>query len=86
MTQCILTCYAVNVGGYTYGTSEARCRCAVHNWEFGYAPVTATTQCPIGRIEDKVDEAIARIDKYEQDHYHAEHPQNVHSRSGDDDL
>ena len=36
--------------------------CMTHQWDFGTIPVTAMTQCPMGRIEEKADEAIAKID------------------------
>ena len=63
MAKCVLHCFAVYP--YTaimHGPGEAHCRCETHGWDFGSTPVTALTQCPLGRIDDKVEEVMAKLD------------------------
>jgi len=43
------------------GVTEARSFCFTHNWTFGEVPVGMDTTCPIGRIEEARDAAIAAI-------------------------
>jgi hypothetical protein len=45
---------------YAFGAAKAALRCETHDWSFGGA-IPAMEQCPIGRIEEAADKAIARI-------------------------
>jgi hypothetical protein len=66
MAKCLMRCYVIS-DLRSHGTGHAVCQCTTHSWDFGQVPVTATTQCPIGRIEEKLEEAVARIEQCVKD-------------------
>ena len=69
--KCVIHYYAYTTdGGAAYGHSTAASRCTTHGWDFGTAPTAVNTQCPIGRIDDKLDEVLAKIDQHLQAHQH----------------
>ena len=82
MTACLLHFYPMF---RTTGSGIAGCRCTTHNFDFGFAPVMAQTMCPIGMIEAKLDDALARIEariaQYVKNNLDAERPKDVHPRS-----
>lgn len=84
MTKCMLQYYVTHLNSWE--SSEAACRCMTHDWDFGPVSMSATDLCPIGRIEEARDAAIARIAQYVKDHIDAQHTQDVRPRSGEDDL
>lgn len=60
--MCKLVAYAVNTTGNAFGASHCVVKCETHHWTFDYSETyTAETLCPLGRIEAKVDEALALI-------------------------
>ena len=60
--RCQIMSYMVPEGPLYYANAAtvAVSRCETHNWDFGRAPVT-NGLCPLGRIEEATEEAIAKI-------------------------
>ena len=46
---------------YASGHTLAACRCVAHGFDMGQIPMTASTLCPIGMIQQARDEAIEAI-------------------------
>ena len=49
-------------GGVGSGIAVANMRCNTHSMEMGQVPIYAGMLCPIGRIEQAVEEGFARIE------------------------
>lgn len=61
--RCDITCYAVPVNNYANSPSVAQALCTTHQWMFPQGvPVHDGLQCPIGRIEEATDKALADIE------------------------
>jgi len=72
--KCEIVCYAISgrdqfgnlvaPGGYAAGAARAVSMCRTHNFDMGYLPyVQADTLCPIGRIEEATEVALALIEE-----------------------
>jgi hypothetical protein len=59
--KCRFEFYPIYSPGSFNTHTLAACRCVAHGFDMGQIPMTATTLCPIGMIEDARDEALERI-------------------------
>ena len=65
--ECRMISYVVSESRGVYGQGQgvyscgvAATRCETHNYDFG-TTIASTSMCPIGRIEQATEEAIAKI-------------------------
>lgn len=59
MKYCTIICKSVSANGYP-GAMEAEATCTMHSYSF--RGIFHNGRCPIGQIEDAVDEGIKRIE------------------------
>lgn len=62
MTCNIVSTAISEPGGYFRGGTQVGHICISHNWDFHTTPVYEGELCPIGRIEQARDDAIAAIE------------------------
>ena len=68
MGKCQWETYSITgVGGSGFyrdagsGHTEVRVRCATHDWDAPGGGITVDSLCPIGRIEEATEVALAKI-------------------------
>jgi hypothetical protein len=61
MICVIVSTVTTEPGGYSRGVAHAVNVCTTHNWHLGSGPTSEGFLCPIGRIEEARDLAIAAI-------------------------
>jgi len=54
-------------------------RCQTHSYEMQYTMTNFGMRCPIGQLEEKIEQLEARLDSHEQNYYNAQYPKNVRS-------
>lgn len=61
--KCRIECFVVPFDHrYPNSQSVGQCQCATHRWPFPTgAPIGSDDLCPIGRIEDATEKALAAI-------------------------
>lgn len=57
--HCTMVAYVLSTRPFEAGT--AACRCVTHNWDMGNIPAVSGLLCPLGRIEQATEEALAKI-------------------------
>lgn len=59
--RCELVSNYVVEHGYSRGAAYVLTHCRTHNWDFGSSVVAIDALCPLGRIEQATDAALAAI-------------------------
>lgn len=73
--KCEFECYTTHRGSHmqAYGESETRARCRTHHWDFNGEALWEGKLCPIGRIEQTVEDGIRQIKEALSDIERAKH-------------